>query len=393
VRVLTLCNNYRSRCNGELRVVAATHDLLAAAGVDSRLLVRSSRDVETGFAAKLRASFAAPYSRRAYREVRDVLGAARFDVVHAHNVYPLLSPSVLRAARDASVPVVLTAHNFGLTCPTWHHFRAGAVCERCLGGREHRCILHNCRGDLAESTAYAVRAAVARRFRLFTENVTLLVALTRFAAERFVAAGFAPERVAVLPNMAPEVKAQADAGAGGYVAFAGRMTAEKGLDTVLAAAALVPEVPFRLAGDGPMLPGLVARAPANARFVGFLDGDELHAFYRGARLLVLPSLWYEGCPMVLLEAMAHGVPAVASRIGGLPELVEDGVTGALCEPADAAALARVVAALWREPERCRRMGAAARRRAIEAHGSAAFRDALLGLYRRAAALPPPAGAA
>jgi glycosyltransferase involved in cell wall biosynthesis len=389
VRVLTLCNDYRSRCSGELRVVKATRELLVAGGVENDLITRSSKGLETTLAGKLRAFVSAPYSRAAYREVAGVLAERRFDVVHAHNLYPLLSPSVLHACRDAAVPVVMTAHNFGLTCPHWYHLRHGRICERCVGGHEYACLLHNCRGNLAESAAYALRAVVARKLRQFAGNVTMLIALTRFAARRLSAAGFAEERIAVLPNMAPEVPTEADPAAGTCVAFAGRMSEEKGAATLLAAAARLPDISFRLAGDGPRLASLTASAPANARFSGFLADDALWGLYRQARCLVVPSLWFEMCPMVILEAMAHGVPVIASRIGGLPELVEDGVTGLLFTPGDPVDLARAVETLWRDPDLCRRMGRAARARALAAHDRDAYRERLLAVYGRAQSLPVP----
>jgi glycosyltransferase involved in cell wall biosynthesis len=167
------------------------------------------------------------------------------------------------------------------------------------------------------------------------------------------------------------------------------MSEEKGVATLLAAAARLPAIGFRLAGDGPLLASLTAAAPSNARFLGFLADEALWELYRRARCLIVPSLWFEMCPMAILEAMAHGVPVIASRIGGLPELVDDGVTGLLFDPGDPQDLARAVAALWRDPDLCRRLGWAARERALAAHGRATYRENLLGVYRRAMSLPPP----
>lgn len=390
MRVLTLCNDYRSRCNGELRVVTATRELLESRGVENILIVRSSKGLDASLRGKVRAFVSGPYSRAAYREISRSLAELRPDVVHAHNLYPLLSPSVLAACRHAGVPVVMTVHNFALTCPTWHHFHRGRVCERCLGGREYSCLLHNCRGNLLESAAYALRTVVARKLRLFHENVTMLVALTRFAGRRLAAAGFAPERISVLPNPAPAVGGPSgDPAKGEYVAFAGRMSEEKGVGTLLAAIARSPEIELRLAGEGPLRDRLGVAAPANARFAGFLANGDLSEFYRRARFLVVPSLWFEMCPMVILEAMAHGVPVIASRIGGLPELVHDGVTGMLFSPGDEADLARAITALWRDPELCRRLGRAAGEAAAREHGRDAYLDQLMAIYERAMNQPAP----
>ncbi len=119
----------------------------------------------------------------------------RADVVHAQQLYPLLSPSALVACRRARVPVVLSTHNYALTCPTTHHLNRGAVCESCTGGREGSCILKNCRQNVFESAGYAVRSWVARRRRWFHDNVTLFVVLAHVAEKKLVAAGFDPERI------------------------------------------------------------------------------------------------------------------------------------------------------------------------------------------------------
>jgi glycosyltransferase involved in cell wall biosynthesis len=253
-----------------------------------------------------------------------------------------------------------------------------------VGGSEYHCVVQNCRDNLLESVGYALRSATARRFRLFFDNTTIVIALNEFARSRLVDAGFRPQQVVVLPNTVDIPDASTDAAGGSNVVFSGRMCHEKGVDTLLAAARIATDVPVRLVGDGPIRADLESAAPPNAVFAGQLSGTGVAEEYRRARFLVVPSRWFEGCPLVIPEAMSHGLPVVASRIGGLPELVDDGVTGLLFEPGDANDLAIKMRSLWDDPSRCREMGQAGRRKALEEHSEAVYWDRLKSIYLAAA---------
>ena len=387
VKILTLFNNYRSRCNGERQVVMATQELLRRNGLQTLQLLRSSERLEARFRGKVRAFCSGPYSRSAYREVDGVLRGQRPDIVHAHNLYPLLSPSVLVACRRADIPTVMTLHNFGLTCPTLAHFHDGQACEKCLGGREYWCVTKNCRDNLAESIGYGLRAAVARRFGLFHRNVSVFIVGSLFAKNYFAAAGFDEDRISVLPNMV-EVRPQTGPAGGLYVAYAGRITEEKGIRTLLDAARHLPQIPIRIAGDGPLYPQLVAEAPPNVEFVGFLDREGMMTFYREARCVVVPSGWFEMCPLVILEAMAHGLPVIASRIGGLPELVVNGETGLLFTPSDAEDLAQKIETLYRDPGLCLAFGHSARETVAREYNGYNHFSGLMAVYEKALSIQP-----
>ncbi len=383
MKLLQVYNDYRSCCGGEVGVVQMIAATVEKHGGQSRLLTRSSKGLTRSFLAKVRGFAAGIYSRSAYREMAETLDADRPDVVHVHNLYPLFSPAVLVACRRAGVPVVMTNHNYLLTCPIVSHLSKGRVCEKCVGGREYWCVLQNCREHLAESLAYALRSVVARKLRLFRDNVTIQIVLSHFAWQRLVKAGFDPQRVVVLPNMtelAPEPKGHFP---GQYAAFSGRMKGEKGVDVLLAAAARLPGVPVRLAGDGPILDTLMSGAPPNALFMKRLGPEAMASFYQGARFLVVPSMWFEGCPLVVSEAMSHGLPVIASRIGGLPEFVEDGVTGLLFEPGNAAELADKIHMLWENPDLCRRLGEAGRKKANREYGAETYYQRLMSIYDKA----------
>ncbi|MEQ8210915.1 MAG: glycosyltransferase [Lacipirellulaceae bacterium] len=386
MKVLQLYNQYRSLHGGEETVVLMTDELIKKYGGQAKLLMRSSRGLDESFWGKAKAFAGAFYNKSAYREVKAELAADRPDVVHVHNLYPLFSPSVLVACKEAGVPVVMSNHNYVLTCPTTHHLRRGTVCEKCFGGKEYHCVLTNCRGNVAESVAYAARSAYARRKGFFRGGVSQYIVLTEFAKRQLLRDGYHEEQIHVLPNMVELDHQSVDASQGDYVAFSGRMSPEKGVETLLAAARMLPEVPFRLAGHGPLLEDLKTNAPENCEFLGQLTAEEMKSFYRGARMVVIPSHWYEGCPLVVSETMSHGVPLVVSQIGGLPDLIGEGTEepcGKTFPVRDAAQLADQVSSLWESPELCGELGSAGRRRALREYSEETYYQRLMSVYEAA----------
>jgi len=326
------------------------------------------------------------YSSSAKKEFSTILKREHPDVVHVHNLYPLISPSVLVACRESDVPVVMTCHNYRLICPTGLFFDGGEICKRCKDGREYWCVLKNCRNNIFESFCYASRNAVARKMRFFQDNVTFYVPPTEFVKHKLVDAGFPEEWIRVIPNMVSIPDSDVDPSSGDYVAYAGRISPEKGIDTLLAAATKVHEVPVRLAGEGPRMAQMVKDAPKNAIFVGFLKGVDISAFYEKARFLVVSSICFESFGLVVVEAMSYGLPVIASRIGGIPEIVEDGVTGFLFEPGNADELAEKMKLLWENPELCRQMGKAGREKAIREYSEDVYYERLMAVYDEALAM-------
>ncbi len=375
-------HNWTRGGGGEDRMYEVIVRLLRKEGHEICVFERNSKDIR-GLWGKVRALMEGMYSRSTRKAVALLLAAERPDVVHAHNLYPLISPSILLACRDAGVPVVKRCPDLRLTCPTALHLRKDAICELCCGGREYWCVLKNCRGSVPESVGYALRNAVARKWRLYRDNVTLYVASTEFIKRRLVGAGFPEERFVVVPNMVSVPDSYTNAsGEGEYVAYAGRISPEKGINTLLTSARQTG-LPVRLGGDYSGMSGLVKTAPANAQFIGHLSRDQLGSFYRNARFLVVPSVCFEAFGLVAAEAMSYGLPVIASRIGGLPEVVEDGVTGLLFEPGNAAELAEKMALLWSNPDLCRRMGQAGRRKAISEYSEDVYHRRLMIVYEKA----------
>ena len=312
-----------------------------------------------------------------------IISEGRPDVVHVHNLYPLISPSILLTCREAGVPVVMTCHNHRLICPIGVHFHRGKVCEKCSGGHEYFCALKNCRGNIFESTAYAIRNTLVRKLRLFTDIISIYISMSEFLKCRMAASGFEKRRITVIPNVVSIPEKNVDPKAGDYVAYVGRISEEKGISILLDALRRLPHIPVCIAGTGPLMPIILRNAPSNATFVGSLDQHGISEFYRKACMLVVPSLCFETFGLVAAEAMSHGIPVIASRIGGLPEVVDDGATGFLFEPGNAEDLATKIKVLWKDPDLCRQMGQAGREKVLREYSEDQYYDRLLLLYKKA----------
>ena len=306
------------------------------------------------------------WSPAAARSLQGVLREFRPDVAHVHNFHHQLSPSILAELARAGVPVVHTLHDYKVVCPNYLLYTEGAVCERCGGGRFAAAVRHRCvRDSRAASFVAAVESAWHRARRTVESGVATFVSPSRFLAAKVTELGFRGGPVRVVPNGVEASRFEPATVPGERFLYAGRLSREKGIATLLAAVARQPAVRLDVAGDGPEAAAARASAestaPGRVRFLGHLEPRELGERMRAARAVVVPSEWYENAPMAVLEAAACGVPVVGARIGGIPELVRDADTGLLHRPGDADDLGEKLARLAREPETAARLGRSARR--------------------------------
>ena len=369
-RVLLLHNRYRAE-GGEERVVDQLESLLGARG---HAVARFERDSErAGRAAAARGLLRGGLDEH---EVAAAVRAHRADVVHAHNVHPLLGWRALAAARAAGARVVLHLHNYRLFCAIGIAFRDGAPCYLCQGRDTRPGVRHRCRGSYAEGVVYA--AGLARQQPRLLAEPDALVAVSEALAARLAQLGVPRERLTVVPNAAHVVADDSCAAAGAYALAAGRLVAEKGFD-VAVHAARAAHVPLRIAGTGPDEQRLRAlAADGDVTFLGQLSPDDLTRERRGAAVMLAPSRSDDSCPMSVVEALADGLPVLGSTRGGIPELV--GPDAALA-PADAPAWAGALSALWSDPARRAAAGADALARARARHSPDAWYEALMAVYR------------
>jgi glycosyltransferase involved in cell wall biosynthesis len=358
VRILIAHNRYRQP-GGEDAVVTAEAELLARHGHTTETFLADSRVISS--AARIpTAGLSLAYSPSSRRAMARAIARFRPDVLHVHNFFPLLTPAVYDAARAAGVPVVQTLHNFRTVCPGSLLWRGGRVCEDCLRGRMRRCILAGCyRGSRLATAAVAGMVVYHRRRHTWRRKVDCFIACSDFARMKLIQGGLPEEKIVTKPNFCDPPPAGDRPPRARAALYVGRLSPEKGLRTLLRAWETL-DLPLRIAGSGPLEAELRATAPAPVTFLGSLPAPEISREMLTASLLVFPSEWYEFHPRVLVEAMAHGLPVAASRIGSVREVVTESRTGFTFEPGNAADLARCVrdacahpAELLRMSEQCR----------------------------------------
>ncbi|WP_294594270.1 glycosyltransferase family 4 protein [uncultured Rikenella sp.] len=388
MKILLIHNRY-SRVGGEETVVEFQRQVLERSGHTVLLYERSHDEIRQWRFGRFASLFSALYNRRAVRDVRQIVQRERPDAAIVHNLFPVISAAVLPVLKRGGVRVLMTLHNYRLVCPIGLFYTGGEICERCgtCRGREWNCLFHKCEGSWSGSFGYALRGWWSRRRGYFSANVDRFLALSEFQRtllSRYT--GIPSDRFAVVPNgvdpaLMPEPSAEARKAGRRYVAYAGRLSREKGLDLLIEAARRLPDVEFRVAGEaaeGYTLPEI----PKNVHLLGKLNRRELADLYTGAKALVLTSLCYEGFGLVVIEAMYYGTPVVVPERGGLPEIVERGDCGAVYTPGSAEALAERLEELLSDPERADELGSRGRQRVAEHYHSAVYTQFLLEQLER-----------
>ncbi len=354
MRILIAHNAYQHR-GGEDTVVESEATLLRAYGHQVEMYSRSNDEVADMSSLALARNTL--WSQQTVRGLESQIADFRPDIVHAHNTFPLISPSLYWAAARAGVPVVQTLHNFRLMCLNALFLRDWQVCEDCMGRLPWRGVVRACyRGSRPASAALAGMLALHRGLGTYRNKVTRYIALNEFCRGKFIEGGLPAERVVVKPNFvdmpAPTEKTRRD------LLFVGRLSAEKGIATLAQAIQQVPGASLRVAGDGPE-GGCLEGMPDILR-LGSLSGEGVRREMERASALVVPSIWYENFPRTIVEAFAAGLPVIASRIGALAEIVTDGKTGLLFEPGNPHDLAEKISWALGNPERMAEMGRNAR---------------------------------
>jgi glycosyltransferase involved in cell wall biosynthesis len=384
-RVLLVHNAYQQR-GGEDAVVEAEAALLRENGHEVTLYSRHNDEV-AGLS-RLALARDTLWSPRTGRDLQALISQYRPEVVHVHNSFPLVSPSVYWAAARAGVPVVQTLHNFRLLCPQALLLREGRICEDCVGRVPWRAVQHGCyRGSVVQSAAVAGMLQLHRGLGTWQRKVTLYIALNAFCRDKFIEGGLPADRIRIKPNFV-DLPAPALQPREGFL-FVGRFSQEKGLGVLAQALAQAPPgTAVHAAGSGPDA-ALLDGAPG-VHLLGPLQPVAVYAQMARRRALVLPSIWYENFPRTLVEAFANGLPVIASRLGAMATLVEDGVTGLLFNPGDATDLAAKLAWADAHPAEMQRMGERARRLYEAELTGLANLQQLRAIYREASALCSPA---
>jgi glycosyltransferase involved in cell wall biosynthesis len=343
MKILSVHNSYQNP-GGEDQVFAQETDLLRSHGHEV-LLYRASNDQVKG---KNRLVLLGDtiWNKQIHAELRALMHRETPDIVHVHNTFPVISPAVYYAANEEGIPVVQTLHNYRMLCPAATFFRDGHVCEECLGKRiPWPGVVHACyRGSRLTTAAAAAMLATHNYKETWSKTVSAYIALTDFARNKFIQGGFPEEKIFIKPNYLQSDPRPGE-GRGNYAFFVGRLTPEKGIETMIAAwKEIGHELPLQMAGDGPLAPEVqkASREMESVTWLKYLPRAEILERMKNASVLILPSTWYEGFPMIVAEAFAAGLPVIASNLGSLSSIVDHHRTGLHFEAGQASSLVEAV---------------------------------------------------
>jgi glycosyltransferase involved in cell wall biosynthesis len=361
---ILLAHNRYQQTGGEDSAFAAEHSLLIQHGHTITEFLDDNRRIPSMNSLALAAQTV--WSSSSNKQLSVLLKNDRPEVAYFFNTFPLISPSAYYACKEQSVPVVQGLHNYRLLCPSADFFRAGHVCEDCLGrtppwpGVVHKCYHRS----HAHTAVVATMITVHRLLRTWQRTVDCYIAPTEFLRNKYIEGGFPAEKIFVKPNFVPTDPGLRE-GAGEYAVYAGRLSPEKGIRTLIKSWRRMDNLPLKILGAGPLEPeirSLIHQLGLKTiELLGQVSLSHVTSILKSARFLVFPSECYESFGLAIVEAFACGVPVIASRLGAMAELVSDGRTGLLFNPGDPDDLAAKVEWAWNHPKETDEMGNKARR--------------------------------
>jgi len=326
------------------------------------------------------------YSLEAKQKISRLIKETRPDIAHLHNIAHQLSPSLLKPLKEFGLPIVQTLHDYKLICPTYRLLSHGELCERCKGGRFYHAALQRCnRGSLAASALNSVEMYLHHKVLRLYDQVDRFIAPSRFVQNKVVEFGVAPERVSYLPHFVDLNAWRPKRERGEYIVYFGRLVEGKGVATLIRALKQVRKVDLYIIGEGELEGHLKSLAAAEGlshiHFLGYRSGEELTSLVARGLFTVVPSEWYDPSPQTVKQSLAVGRPVIGARIGGIPELIDNGVDGMLFVPRSAEDLAAKIESLLDDRSRVEAMGAAARKKVEEQFSPDQHYEGLMDIYR------------
>jgi glycosyltransferase involved in cell wall biosynthesis len=389
MKILLVHNFYRSSSpSGEDAVFRSERELLKKNGIDVITYEKHNDDVAT-LSDKLKTAFATIWSKKTYKELKNILKKEKPDLAHFHNIWYLVTPSAYSACKDAGIPVVQALHNFRMFCANGLLLRDGQVCEKCIGTLPWKGARYGCYGN---SRLYSIPIALTESIHSLTgtwkNKIDAFIALTEFGKKKFVECGLPENRIFVKPNFLSDPP-EPSFSHKDCVIFLGRLSHEKGVFILIDAAGKLKDsvIPLRvrIVGDGPARKELEDKAESERingiEFTGRKNFDECMALLKEARFMVMPAICYENFPMAIREAFACGKPVITSRLGAMAELVQDGKTGLLFEPGNSEDLAAKMKWMLENEEACKEMGKNGRKEFEEKYTAGKNFEILMDIYR------------
>lgn len=384
MKILLLHNFYKYR-GGEDNVVLSELSLLKKKGNHVSTFYSNNQSIRS-FKHKLDSALFSTYSNKSKIGLKKKINEFLPDIVHVHNFFPLLTPSIYDVCNKNGLPVIQTLHNYRIICPNALFLRNGRICEDCLTGTAFNAVLHGCyRNSRIGSFAVSTMVETHRKLQTWQKKVNRFIALTKFAREKYIQAGLPAERIEIKPNFIHPDPGVGN-GEGDYALFVGRISLEKGILTLLQAWKRIKKITLKIVGEGPQIEKIKKIANHEniygIEILGNCDRIAVLKLMQDSKFLIFPSEWYEGFPMTLAEAFACGKAVVASRLGSMTEIVEDGVTGLHFIPGNCDDLAEKIHWLVDHTDVCRRMGKNARQIFIEEYTAEKNYEILMNIYQK-----------
>lgn len=386
MNILVVHNHYGNYVSGgEANVMQAEVELLESHGHEVIKIEKTNSEIgQLGYCERIRHFNHIDFSRDSYESIKQAIERFRPKVMHVHNYWFMLTPSVFKAAVEAGVRTVLTLHNYRLICPGNSLMRNSRICEDCFDGRPLRSLWHRCYPDGSFWKTYLSLRLYSRTIKsnYFSEWIDAYIALTEFGKKKFIEGGLPETKIFVKPNfMVDPIYAGISVAMGEYAVCVGRISPEKGVLDLMKAWRGI-DFPLVVIGEGPQMEKVKKIAPQNVSFVGQKSRKETLDLVAGSAFFMFPSLWYEGFPLSLLEAMALGKAVIATDLGPRREMVDDGVSGFLYQTGDTNELQGNIRILIEKPKLRSDFGNAGRQIYLERYSPEMNYSMLIDIYNK-----------
>lgn len=359
MNILLIHNYYKVR-GGEDTVFNNEYEALKNQGINVIKYTRDNKEIDNfNLLMKLKFFISSFNNKKTVKDLNKILSKNKFDIAHVHNVFPLISPNVYGLLKKYGIKVIQTIHNYRFLCPNGLFFINGKNCRKCLNGRFGNCIKYRCfKNSLLLSWLYS--SIIKKNQYNFKNNIDIYIALTDFVKKIFIDSGYDKKKIYIKDNGFIDKKLKRSESKG-YFLYLGRISKEKGINFLLDSFIVMNKYILKIAGLSPDIDEYkTGYAHKNIEFIGYIDGSEKERLIREAIALILPSEWFENYPMVIVEAFSYGIPVIASNIGGIPYIIEDGVNGFLFDTGDASSLNEKLDKLYNNPKLRNKMGDNAR---------------------------------
>ncbi|MFK7833714.1 MAG: glycosyltransferase family 4 protein [Winogradskyella sp.] len=384
MKILFVHNNYGSNNSGEEHASQGLADLLTKNSHTVEWYRKSSDIISDSLKMKVAAFFLGIYNPKAVRELKAKILEFKPDVIQIQNLYPFISPAIIKQINSLNIPLVMRCPNYRLFCPTGLHLDGqGTVCEQCLSGlRELNCVTKNCENSWLKSLGYALRNFIARTFWGITKRVDAYIVQTEFQKKKFINNGISSDKLFVVPGLTPDISKSIEHKANGTVSFIGRVSEEKGIREFIDAAAQLPQIEFKVIGSYSQDYELLKAASSeNVTWTGFVKGKALDDLFCESQIIVVPGKWYEGFPNVITRAMKHGRPVITSDLGAMASIIDHQKNGLLVPAGDALALAEAIKDLHGNEKLCHDFGLAAQQKAERLYTETTVYENLITTYK------------